>query len=178
MAAKETTIKLSDISAFLYRSKRKAFANTDNKTSLTNETSIYSNRELPWCYTDTYWGNTVERGTEDVSYNLTPVWSMQYRGGFHKPYWRDAESLAVILKKALMKLPKEFPIRGPVKFQLSEFFLDGKRIEAEVIYTNKWEGTLARFKGEEKIVIDGSEVFYHDYMGGFNRNKHFPVLVD
>jgi len=103
---------------------------------------------------------------------------MQYRGGFYKPYWHDSESMVVILKTALMNLPEKFPIRGPKRFQLSEYIKGGKRIDAEIVYINNWEGTLARFKGEEKIIIDGAEVFYHDYMGGVNRNKHFPVLVD
>lgn len=171
------TTDIGELIEFLYRSKQKCFASTEEKTSLTNETSIYSNRELPWCYTDTYWGNTIERGVEDVSFNLIPVWSMQYRGGYYQDYWDISEDLSKILKLALKNLPKDFPIRGPREFELAEYVINGETITADVKYVNNWEGDLIRFKGEEHIYIDGKEVFYHDYIGGVNRNKHYPVLV-
>lgn len=170
-------IKLEDLVDFIYRSKLKCFAGTEKKANLTNETSIYSNRELPWCYTDIYWGNTIDRGLEDVSYAMIPVWSMQYRGGLYEKYWNVAEDIIAILKTALSNVPKKFPVRGPNKYIIKQCVIDGKIIKANVLYENKWEGTMKRFKGEEYIYIDDEKVFYHDYIGGVNRSKYYPIVV-
>ena len=108
---------------------------------------------------------------------MIPVWSMQYRGGFIPEYWKHAEALAVFLTKALMVLPQDFPIRGPQHFALDHFTFEGTAYDGQFIYRNSWTGDLTRFKGEESIDWNGVQVYYHDYIGGINRNKHFPVVV-
>ncbi|MFQ5620998.1 MAG: DUF5680 domain-containing protein [Candidatus Nanoarchaeia archaeon] len=133
----ETVITLDELRDFIYRSKRKGFANTDKKTRLPNGTSVYSNRELPWLYTDTYCGNTIERGTEDVHYDMLLVWSMQYRGGVLEPFWDKTEAISRFLKHALMQLPEEFPVRGPELFRLNEFEYRGETFSGDFVYRNE-----------------------------------------
>lgn len=174
----EITIKLNDLINFTYRSKRKCFARTDLKISQSDGSSLYSNRELPWLYTDNYCGNTIERGTEDVYYDMVLVWSMQYRGGTLEPYWENAEIISEFLKHTLKNLPKDFPIRGPSHFKLMELDFEGKTIIGNFNYINKWKGDMKRFTGYEEIIWDGNIVFYHDYMGGLIRNKYFRTNIE
>lgn len=172
----EVSIKLDELQHFIIKAKKEGFAKTDKKTSLTSETSMYTYRELPWCYTDTYWGNTIERGTEDVSFDLIIIWSMQYRGGTVRKYWDRAEYISAFLKLALINIPEEFPVRGPKQFSANQIEFEGQVIDGDFEYINTWQGDLVRFKGEEHILWKGKEVYYHDYIGGLNRNKHFPIV--
>ena len=173
----EVIINESDLTDFIYRSKLSSFARTDDKVSQSDGSSLYSNRELPWLYTDTYCGNTIERGSEDVYFDMVLIWSMQYRGGYYIPYWRDAEALSGFLKEALLKVPKEFPFRGPEEFSLNQIMFNGKSVKGKFIYHNQWEGNIGHFIGREFIYWKDDLVSYHDYMGGVVRNKYFPVRL-
>lgn len=173
----EVRIKLENLIDFIYCSKRTGFAATDKKTSLSDGSSVYSNRELPWLYTDIYCGNTVERGCEDVYFDMVLIWSMQYRGGMLKEYYEIAGAVSVFLKLALMELPKDFPIRGPEIFKHSTVELEDKIYKGDFIYKNQWTGDIRRFTGYEEILWDGRVVYYHDYIGGLVRNKYFPTVV-
>lgn len=174
----EIIINESKLTDFIYKSKLLGFAKTDNKVSQSDGSSIYSNRELPWLYTDTYCGNTIERGNEDVYYDMVLVWSMQYRGGYYIPYWGNAETLSTFLKEALLKIPKEFPIRGPKEFISDRVMFENKTIEGKFTYHNQWEGNIGHFIGREFIYWKDNLVFYHDYIGGIVRNKYFPTRVN
>lgn len=171
-------LEINDIRNFLFHSKKKCFAGTDLKTSKSDGSSMYSNRELPWLYTDTYYGNTIERGTEDIYYDMVLIWSMQYRGGTLRRFWPIAEAISRFLKHALIELPKEFPIRGSKYFSLNEFEFNGTMFKGEFQYENYWDGNLEKFTGKEIIKWDGQLAFYHDYMGGIVRNKFFPTKIN
>ncbi|RMF55598.1 hypothetical protein D6745_01645 [Candidatus Woesearchaeota archaeon] len=173
----EIELKLDELVDFIFRSKRKCFAATDIKVSQSDGSSLYSNRELPWLFTESYNGNTMERGTEDVYFDMVLVWSMQYRGGTLEPFWDIAEPITAFLKQALMSLPHDFPVRGPPVFSLNEFEFDGKLFRGEFVYRTSWNGDIKRFTGSEEITWNGKTVFYHDYMGGLIRNKYFKVRV-
>jgi hypothetical protein len=170
-------IRLEDLRDFIFRSKLKSFAKSDLKVSMSDGSSLYSNRELPWLYTDSYNGNSIERGTEDVFYDMVLVWSMQYRGGALEPFWENAQIISTFLKKALLSSPKDAPFRGPKKFSLDEIYFEGRVISGKFEYFNKWEGGLRSFKGHEDIFLDANKVFDHEYIGGIIRNKYFDVDV-
>jgi len=171
------TLKLDDITDFIYRSKKKCFARTDDKVSQSDGSSLYSNRELPWLYTDTYCGNTVERGTEDVYHDMVLIWSMQYRGGILESHWDVAEAVSRFLKHSLMNFSKEFPVRGPKEFRMNQFEFEGNIFKGDFVYKNQWKGDMKRFTGYEEIKWDGDVVFYHDYLGGLIRNKYFQTKI-
>ena len=171
-------LEMDEIRNFLYHSKIQCFARTDIKTSSSDGSSMYSNRELPWLYTDTYCCNTIERGTEDIYYDMVLIWSMQYRGGILREFWSIAEAISRFLKHALLALPLEFPIRGPKCFNMEEFEFEDTIYEGSFQYRNNWEGDFEKFIGKETIVWDGQLAFYHDYIGGFVRNKYFPIKIN
>ena len=173
----EIVLNLDDLTDFIYRSKKECFAKSDLKVSQSDGSSIYSNRELPWLYVDHYCGNTIERGTEDVYYDMVLIWSMQYRGGILETHWPISEAISRFLKYALIELPKEFPVRGPREFRLKEFESEGEIFRGSFIYTNNPKGDIKRFIGYEEILWNGDIAFYHDYIGGLIRNKYFKTKV-
>jgi hypothetical protein len=170
-----TILSLAQLTDFIFRSKQTCFAKTDQKTSLNDQSSMYSHRELPWCYTDHYRGNTVERGTEEVSHNLISVWSMQYRGGYLPSAWGVAEELGKALKHALMMIPPHAPFRGPQSLVFSNDEVPGLTVKGVFEYKNKWGGDVTRFRGEEILLLDGQHIFFHDYMGGIIYDRYYPV---
>jgi hypothetical protein len=59
------------------------------------------------------------------------------------------------LKKSLLRMPKDYPYRGPKSFK-----------EKEWQYINKWNGEVDQFSGEETILKDKKIVFWTKYIGG------------
>ena len=59
------------------------------------------------------------------------------------------------LMKALLKMPKDHPYRGPKSFK-----------EKDWQYINNWQGEVDQFSGEEKILLKGKLVFWTKYLGG------------
>ncbi|MCK5617639.1 hypothetical protein KAR91_88055, partial [Candidatus Pacearchaeota archaeon] len=87
-------------------------------------------------------------------------WCMSYRGGMLDSYEHLAKSCFNLLKKALKKMPKEFPARGPKS-------LEGK----EFRYENSWKGNILGFVGEEKMHWKGKQVYFRNYLGGEAKNR-------
>jgi hypothetical protein len=157
-------------------------------------------------YADIYGGNTVEGGQESVTIDLVLRWRNQYYGGTHERFWdletnaggirnlddtlraigpRFSEVVSAFLKEALMHLPPEFPVRGPSMFRATEVQFEDARFGGEWIYTNMWEALplfdnedpFAAYTGQERISLNGTEVYWHAYQGGFVRDKYFPLIL-
>lgn len=114
--------------------------------------------EGDWNYRDSYSGFFSAPGQEVVRYKGIPVWVMAYSGGMKPEYYGDhefAEQTFTFLKKALLKVEKSRPFRGPSYFK-----------EGDYEYFNESKGDVANFKGHEKILFRGKEVFSQDYFGG------------
>jgi hypothetical protein len=60
----------------------------------------------------------------------------------------------------MLKVPVEYPYRGPKNFK-----------EGDFEYTFEFEGNIKVFKGREKIFLKGEEVFFQDVIGGFVIDK-------
>ena len=117
-----------------------------------------------WNYRDSYTGYFCAPGQEIVRYQNIPVWAMAYDGGMAEPFMEDrnlAKKTFAFLKRALMSVTEEEPFRGPSNLK------DG----AEWIYSNRFLGDIERFKGEEKIMHNGSLVFSQNYIGGLILHK-------
>ncbi len=83
---------------------------------------------------------------------------MAYAGGMNKEYWGNeafAKETFHFLKKALLRIPKEKPFRGPLQLK-----------EGDWEYQNTVEGDLTDFHGTEHIFYEGKEVFLQNYIGG------------
>jgi len=205
-------ISLPLLKEFVYEAKRQSFASTDTKTTLPDQTSVYSYRPFSeprftgMIYTDMYSGNTIEGGQESVTIDLVLRWRNQYYGGTRTAFWdtsknsgsekkfdpmlvaigpRFPEVVSRFLKQALMNMTREFPVRGPEEFSAREVEFEGERFSGEWIYTNNWKGVslfgiedpFTSYIGEERILYNGVEVYWHAYHGGLVRDKYFPIVV-
>lgn len=205
-------VSLPVLKEFVCEAKRRAFASTDMKTTLPDQTSVYSYRPFGerkfagMIYADMYGGNTIEGGQESVTIDLVLRWRNQYYGGTKTQFWdvankaraveefdstlvatgpRFPEVVSRFLKQALMNMPLEFPVRGPHEFRASEVEFEGARFCGEWMYTNSWkamplfdtEDPFASYVGQERISLNGIEVYWHAYHGGLVRDKYFPLVV-
>lgn len=105
-------------------------------------------------YRDRYYGEYNFSGEEIVWWKDKVIWSMNYFG-----ITSDSEGVPdqfpEFLKEALRNVRKEQPFRGP------EYY---KREKYE--YINEVEGDLADFRGVEKILYEGREIYRLYYHGG------------
>lgn len=205
-------VSLSLVKEFVFTAKRQGFAATDTKVTLADQTSVYSYRPFSdpgWggmIYTDRYNGNTIEGGQESVTIDLVLRWRNQYYGGTSARFWetsashapgerrerpstekdrRFPEVVSAFLKQALMRLPGEFPVRGPREFRASKVKFENTVFRGDWIYRNEWHAVplfetddpFASFVGQEQIHLNGAEVYWHGYQGGFVRDKHFPFSL-
>ncbi len=157
----QTEVSISHVKNFVYKAKKETFAATDNKASMTNQSSLlsfraFNNNEFPgMIYNDEYSGNTVEAGQETVSVDLINVWRNQYYGGSFFQYWDGSRvgelklksKLTIdylpfitieFLKQALLQLPLDFPVRGPRFFTLDRVVFNGEVYEGRWEYENNW----------------------------------------
>jgi hypothetical protein len=110
-------------------------------------------------YTDTYFGFNPFAGEELVFENEKCIWIMNYYG---KIISKDIpeEEIYRFLRKAMRKIKKEKPFRGPASFN-----------ENDLEYKDENEGNLDFFKGEEKILFKGKIIYILNYHGGAVKTK-------
>lgn len=158
----QTEVSISQVKNFVYKAKRETFAGTDNKVSMTNQSSILSYRAFNsdkyagMIYNDEYSGNTVEAGQETISIDLCNVWRNQYYGGSFLQYWNGdrVKELGItshvqidylpfitieFLKQALLQLPPEFPVRGPHYFHADRIDFENESYYGNWEYQNNWK---------------------------------------
>lgn len=205
-------VSLPLIKAFVYEAKQHGFAATDTKTSLLDQTSAYSYRPFAdarfagMIYADIYNGNTIEGGQESVTIDLVLRWRNQYYGGTSCRFWnigasnhglqklnaafgkigpRFPEVVSAFLKQALMRLPLEFPVRGPREYRAVEVKFEGAQFSGDWLYTNTWQAVplfdtddpFASYVGHERISLNRTDIYWHAYQGGIVRDKYFPLIL-
>lgn len=114
--------------------------------------------EGDWYYRDSYTGFYSAPGQELVKFRGNPVWIMSYSGGMNEKYHGDydfAIQTFGFLKVAMLKIDESNPFRGP-----------GNLKEGDWEYVNESEGDIRFFRGTEKILYKGEEVFRQHYIGG------------
>lgn len=202
-------VSISLLKEFVYEAKKQSFAKTDDKTTLTNQTSVYSFRPFNsqkfkgMIYTDMFNGNTIEGGQESVSIDLSLRWINHYYGGTKISFWdisrtdininldklddtRFPEVITSFLKQALLRMPDDFPVRGPKQYSTENVAFENNIIEGDWQYNNRWKSIptfnltdpFASFVGEESIKYNGIEVYWHAYHGGLIRDKYFPIIIE
>jgi len=205
-------VSLPLLKEFVYEAKRQAFAATDVKSTLPDQTSVYSHRPFNeprfagMIYCDTYSGNTIEGGQESVTIDLVLRWRNQYYGGTVSDFWntsinelakthfnrtavktgmRFPELVSAFLKQALQNTPVDFPVRGPQLYRAEGVVFENTSHCGEWEYVNEWkairlfdtEDPFASYAGQERIYLNGIEVYWHAYHGGLIRDKYFPLLI-
>ena len=150
---------LEQLATFLIRAKKQTYAG-EGKEIVPQRPGF---KELEFVdghfeYRDSYIGFYKAPGQEIVRYKGKPVWVMSYNGGMKEKYHKD-EDLAMqifgFLKKCLNQVEESEPFRGPKYFK-----------EGDYEYINEVYGNIKEFKGQEKILFKGEEIFRQEYIGG------------
>lgn len=152
--------KTMDLTTFLVTAKQHTYAaegSTEEKLADGARQLVY--RSGPFEYRDRYYGFNPFGGEEVVWEEGKPIWCMHY--------WGEAHSLLVspaavyeFLRRALRAVPAERPFRGPRSFS------DGRWT-----YHNYVLGSVEAFRGDERILYEGSRVYSCAYHGGTVREK-------
>ena len=144
------------LAKFLQTAKRKTFASVISIPKFYKDKSKeYVYREGDWVYRDRYYGSEVDTGQELVFHKERLIWSMSYRGGMLDSKKGLSKKCFSFLKKCLRNAPEDFPVRGPSEFE-----------ENNLRYENSWKGNLEDFVGEEKIFLEGEQIYFRNYLGG------------
>lgn len=110
--------------------------------------------EAGYEYVDHYWGDRAFAGTESVSFEGRPVWTMAYHGRVLTSI-PEPETIFAFLRKALRSAAEDSPLRGP------EYITD-----ENWSYENEYEGDPDEFAGSESIYFKGTRCFQLRYLGG------------
>lgn len=146
----------NELGKFLKLAKSKTFASLISIPKFNLDGSKeYSYKKGDWLYKDKYYGSVVDTGNERVFYKNKLIWSMAYRGGMFESKKDLSKKCFSFLKKCLLNIPSEFPVRGPKIFN-----------ENNLIYENIWKGNLEDFIGEEKIFLGEEQIYFRNYIGG------------
>ncbi len=162
-----STFVIDNLVDFLIEAKRNTYASGGRE--IEPERPGFKELEFKddlWYYRDSYAGFFSAPGQEVVRYNGIPVWAMAYNGGMRRKYRNVdyAKQVFNFLKKALMKVEKERPFRGPGRFE-------GENL----VYIDESFGDVREFRGRERILDNGFEVFSQDYIGGLILTKEGDI---
>ena len=152
-------INLKELARFLVKAKSQTYAG-DGKEILPQRPGFKELEfvEGPWEYRDSYVGYFMAPGQEYVRFKSQPIWTMAYSGGMRPEYHKQrdfAKQTFTFLKQALSRVEVSRPFRGPENFH-----------DREWKYLNTSEGDITDFKGTERILHKGKEVFKQNYIGG------------
>jgi hypothetical protein len=145
-----------NIATFLVSAKKATYAEGGDNAGLTlpdgTRELSYSNGEL--MYRDRYYGWDPFAGEEVVTSSDRVVWLMNYYGRCHTDCV-DASHVYGFLVKALSRVTEKAPYRGPEEYEEDNFK-----------YTCCINGGFKSFRGSEKILYRGKEVYWLVFHGG------------
>lgn len=121
----------------------------------------YKNWE-DWELRDSYTGYFRAPGMTTVYFKGKPAWTMQYGGhGQTEGYEDKVKGTFEFLRRALMRIPSELPLRGPKLYEE-----ENKKYEFEML-----EGNIEDGLWREKITEDGEMTFTQTGLNGIVINK-------
>jgi len=153
-------IDLKQLINFITEANKAGYASGQDdiwKKQPDGSTTINYKRE-DWLFCDNYFGGEPFGGREVVFYQDKPVFMMTYYGRISDKTL-DSKIIYSFLQKALKLFPEDKPFRGPKNLYEQ---IDGRKM----MYENNYRGEIDYFSGEEKIFIDGKEVYEARYAGG------------
>ena len=150
------TKALTKLCTFLAKAKKATYASQGeaNENFLDDGAKEFTYEEGIFKYQDRYYGFNPFTGGEVVWNNGKFFWAMNYYGRIVDASVSPKEIYA-FLKKALRRVEKELPYRGPVRFK-----------EGKFEYFNKSEGSIDEFVGEEIIRYNRKGIYKLHYHGG------------
>ena len=148
-------MNISDLRQFLIDSNQAGYAGGEEKKWIkeADHSTTIPYEKGDWKLHDNFFGGEPYGGREVAFYQNKPVWMMTYYGWVEPGVATDP--VYEILRGALMRMPKEYPFRGPKKF-----------VQGDYEYTNSWGGTLKRFSGNEVITHNHTTIYEAYYRGG------------
>jgi hypothetical protein len=145
-----------ELNKFLVKAKVNTYASVGESKEIILEDGAkeltYEDGEFK--YRDRYYGFSPFVGQEIVWKNNKIVWTMNYYAKLSSDTISPKE-FYTFLQKALKQVQEDRPFRGPNNFK-----------EDDLEYVDESTGNVNRFKGTEKIVYKGEEVFQLNYHGG------------
>lgn len=145
--------KLKD---FLVIAKKATYATSGEggERRLKDGTKEFVFKKGPYTYRDRYFGSNHFIGQEIVFYKLKPVWGMNYTGSVSAHNVNSHEAY-LFLKKALQKVTKQNPYRGPKKYASGQWR-----------YSCTVKGSVNAFSGQEVIFWDKKKAYELLFHGG------------
>lgn len=148
----EREINEDDTLDFLITAKKNTYAGSGKKEEQSSRPKsndlIYEKGKYK--YIDSYLGGENFIGEEALFEDNNPIWAMNYYGIEKSPNFSS-----LFLKKALSKVPRKSPFRGPSVFK-----------EGDYLYTCTHRGDFNYFHGIEKIYYQDELVFECTFHGG------------
>ena len=149
--------KLSfELSNFLVKAKRNKYGKKKESNSeiLNDGSQYYEFKENDYIFQEKKYGNDPFSGQEVVYKKGNPIWSMNYYGGiiYNSIHFKEFQDF---LSRALHLVMKDLPFRGPSKFSSRDW-----------TYSIKVDGSIQKFRGEEKVQYKKIKVFYLFFHGG------------
>lgn len=117
-------------------------------------------RKGDFYYRDSYAGFYQAPGMEVVYFKEKPIWTMAYSGKIYEEFYDKADDTYTFLRKSMLKVPVEYPFRGPKNYKEDDFE-----------YRFEFEGNIKLFNGREDILLNSKEVFFQDVIGGIVIDK-------
>lgn len=140
---------------FLLAANQAGYAGGDERTwhkQPDGSTTIRYERDR-WRLDDNFFGGEPYGGRMVVFEDDCPGWMMVYYGWVADD--TDANLMYSVLRRALMQMPADCPLRGPGEYHDGAF-----------TYSNVWNGDVERFAGVEQIVHEQTIVYEASYSGG------------
>lgn len=150
-------ISHEELTQFLNAANTATYANKEasKAASLRPSSEDYHFEEGDLAYHDTYFGARDFIGEETVYKAGVPVWGMNYYGHVLNPEVSTKDAYTILRPALMQEYSDILPVRGP-----KEYVLENSR------YTNKAEGRLDRFSGEENIYLNEELIYRCWYHGG------------
>jgi hypothetical protein len=149
------------LARFLVEAKKHTYAQGDKAAvkSVLAGTHQLEYAQGPFLYRDIYVGEAQFAGQEMVYESGKPVWTMSYAGTLPPGLdSKDVDAAVRLLHIALMRVAAEEPFRGP-----------GRVDDGAYSYTNRVQGKLDSFFGDETISRGGTKLYELHYGGGLVR---------
>lgn len=150
-------MEVRELRNFLVKSKTSTYANGKEGTVLEDGSKELVFEEKDFRYRDRYSGFNPFIGEEIVFRKGRLLWGMNYYGVVSS---RTVSPKKVydFLQEALRRMDEKRPFRGPENY-----------VHGQFSYVNWVEGTITRFRGKEKILYKGTEIYELFYHGGVIR---------
>ena len=141
---------------FILKAKKHTYASGNPARKLDDGFEEFLYEEEDYKYRDRYHARDPKPfgGQEVVWQNNNAIWIMNYYG-FMLSDKINSKKVYEFLRKAMSLVDQKRPFRGPLN--LKEGYFE---------YTDKSEGNLDNFKGTEKILYKGEDIYRLEYHGG------------